>query len=96
MLLRSLGLANGPVEAFSLPRTTVVTSVVDQPNGVSLVISQPGGAEVYGYLVRALPAGGFAVTDQVAAAGTLTFEGHGWRGSFTSGARVSAVLLRPS
>lgn len=95
-LLRSLGLANGPVDSLSLPRTTVVTSVVDTPTGVSLVISVPTATEVYDYLQRELPGAGFTVTAAAADAQTLTFSGRGWTGSLTGGSRVSGLLLRPS
>jgi len=84
------------VREFSLPRATVVTVVVDQPNNVSAVMSRPSAAELYAYLLRALPAGGFVVTDQDRATATLTFVGHGWAGSFTADAGSSAVLLRPA
>lgn len=94
--LAAFGFSNGPVREFTLPRTTVVTVVVDQPNNVSAVISQPSAADLYAYLVRALPEGGFVVTDQDRAATTLTFAGYGWAGSFTADAGSSAVLLRPA
>lgn len=93
--MRAFGLANGPVDAFSLPRRTVLASVVDQPRSVSLVITQPGTTDVFAYLLRALPAAGFTITDQAAPRSTLTFTGRGWRGSFTGDAGACAVLLRP-
>lgn len=95
VLLRSLGLTNGPLDALSVPRTTVLTAIVDQPTSVSLVISQPSSTEVYAYLEQSLPAAGFTITAQSPASRTLTFAGRGWRGSFTGDARASAVLLRP-
>lgn len=95
LLLASLGLVNGPLDSFSLPRTTVLSSVVDQPNSVSLVIAQPAASEVYAYLQHALPAAGYTVTAQAPEAETMTFTGRGWRGSFTGDPSVCAVLLRP-
>jgi hypothetical protein len=82
------------VDAFSLPRTAVVSTRVDQPDGVTVVLSEPSPTEVARYLRRALPASGFAITaDNEAAA--MTFTGYGWDGSFTGTERSSAVVLRP-
>lgn len=93
--LASFGFSNGPLQAFSLPRTTVLQTAVDQPNNVSAVLGQPPAPEVYAYLERNLPAAGFTITGSNAGANTLTFSGRGWTGSFTGDARASAVLLRP-
>lgn len=90
--LAAFGVQNGP-GAFSLPRSSVLTRVVDQPNGVVLVLSAPAPAEVAGYLQRALPAAGFEAGPTGEA---FTFTGPGWSGSFTSSAESSAILLRPS
>lgn len=94
--LSVFGYTNGPIKEFSLPRTTVPTVIVDQPNNVSMVISTPPAADLYAYLDRALPAAGFLITAHDPATTTLTFSGHGWTGSFTGAAQASAVLLRPS
>jgi hypothetical protein len=97
--LEEFGFVNGPVAEFSLPRTTVFVTKVDQPNNVAAVMSSPPAAEVADYLRRSLPAGGFAITGDDRAATTLTFEGYGWTGSFTGTSDPdgagSAVLLRP-
>jgi hypothetical protein len=97
--LGEFGFVNGPVAEFSLPRTTVLVTKVDQPNNVAAVMSSPPAAEVADYLRRSLPAGGFVITADDRAATTLTFEGYGWSGSFTgtsdAGGAGSAVLLRP-
>jgi hypothetical protein len=62
---------------------------------VAMVVSSPPPAEIAAYLRRALPAAGFTITADDAAATTMTFSGNGWIGSFTGNDRVSAVLLRP-
>ncbi len=93
MTLAQLGLEHGPT-TFSLPRNAVVDSVVDQPNNVVLVLRTPP-AEIAGYLRRTLPGAGFEVSAADPADGTFTFEGQGWRGSFTTGDGACAILLRP-
>jgi hypothetical protein len=93
--LAALGYLNGPIEQFSLPRTAVITAKVDQPNNVAVVLSSPSPAEVATYLRQALPAAGFTITAEDAAAKTMTFAGNGWIGNFTGDSRASAVLLRP-
>jgi hypothetical protein len=94
--LADMGFTNGPRESFSLPRTVVVTTRVDQPNTVTLVLGPPPPAEVAGYLRRALPAAGFAITADDQVGTTLTFLGNGWAGSFTGTGSASAVSLRPA
>jgi hypothetical protein len=93
--LQAFGYTNGPVAAFSLPRNATVVAAVDQPNNVTAVLSAPPPAEVLAYLRRALPAAGFTILSAEASGSAVTFAGHGWRGSFTSDARASAILLRP-
>jgi hypothetical protein len=93
--LAALGYLNGPIGQFSLPRTAVITAKVDQPNNVAVVLSSPSPAEVATYLRQALPAAGFTITAEDAAAKTMTFAGNGWIGNFTGDSRASAVLLRP-
>jgi hypothetical protein len=93
--LATLGYLNGPIQEFSLPRTAVITTRIDQPNNVVAVLSSPSPAELASYLRRALPAAGFAITADNPAAQTITFDGNGWSGSLTADNRVSAVLLRP-
>ena len=93
--LAALGYLNGPARQFSLPRTAVIRAKVDQPNNVAAVVSSPSPAEMSSYLRRALPAAGFVITADSPAGNTMTFEGHGWSGSYTGAERASAVLLRP-
>ena len=95
LTLLALGYTNGPVREFSLPRNAAITASVDQPNNVTAVLSAPPPAVVTAYLRRALPAAGFTILGADASGSALTFAGHGWRGSFTSDTRASAVLLRP-
>ena len=94
LLLGEFGYRFGPRDSFSLPRSARLAAAVDQADGVTVVLSAPPAAEVAAYLRRALPATGWTVTAE-AAPSTLTFTGHGWRGSFTGNGDVSAVLLRP-
>ena len=94
--MRSFGYTFGPVEQLSLPRTAVISATVDQANNVTAVLSAPRAGEVAAYLRRALPAAGFSITDDDPVALTLTFTGHGWRGSFTGNESASALLLRPA
>jgi hypothetical protein len=93
--LAAFGYLNGPVTQFSLPRNAALVAAVDQPNNVTAVLSTPPPAEVAAYLRRALPAAGFTILSTDASGSAVTFAGHGWRGSFTSDARASAILLRP-
>lgn len=90
--LSALGVRNGPV-AFSLPRSSVLATVVDQPNSVVLVLSAPAPEVVSGYLLRSLPPAGFTVSS---AEETFTFAGHGWSGSYTSSSGSPVILLRPA
>ena len=94
--LRSLGYSFGPVDQLSLPRSAVISAAVDQANNVTAVLSAPPAGEVAAYLRRALPAAGFSIIEDDPAALTLTFTGHGWRGSFTGNETTSALLLRPA
>jgi hypothetical protein len=93
--LAAFGYQFGPLDTLSLPRSTRLAAAVDQADGVTVVLSAPSLVEVVGYLRRALPAGGFTITADGGAT-TLTFRGHGWTGSVTSGGGTTAVLLRPS
>jgi hypothetical protein len=93
--LQTLGYVNGPVQQFSLPRSSVLTATVDQANNVTAVLSQPSATEVAAYLRRALPITGFTVVADDPAGLAMTFTGHGWSGSFTGNETTSAVLLRP-
>ena len=93
--LQSLGYLNGPVQQFSLPRSSVLSATVDQPNNVTAVLSQPSATEVAAYLRRTLPMTGFTVVEEDPDGLTMTFTGYGWTGSFTGNETTSAVLLRP-
>ena len=93
--LQTLGYVNGPVQQFSLPRSTVLTAAVDQANNVTAVLSRPPAADVAAYLRRTLPVTGFTIIDEDPAGLAMTFNGHGWTGSFTANETTSAVLLRP-
>ena len=94
--LQTLGYVNGPVQQFSLPRSSVITASVDQPNNVTAVLSAPSATEAAAYLRRTLPRTGFTIVDDDPAGLAMTFTGHGWTGSFTGNETTSAVLLRPS
>jgi hypothetical protein len=96
LALQEFGYTNGPVREFSLPRNATLVAAVDQPNNVTAVLSAPPPADVTAYLRRALPAAGFTIVSADASGSAVTFAGHGWRGSFTSDARASAILLRPA
>ena len=93
--LQKLGYVNGPVQQFSLPRSTVLAAAVDQPNNVTAVLSRPPAADVAGYLRRTLPVTGFTIVDDDPAGRAMTFTGYGWAGSFTANETTAAVLLRP-
>ncbi len=96
LLLGSFGFRNGPIGAFSLPRTTIFTALADQPANVSAVIASPSTPEVFDYLQRTLPPAGFTIVRADRAAGSMTFAGPGWTGSFTGDERACAVVLRPT
>ena len=93
--LQALGYVNGPVQQFSLPRSSVLAATVDQPNNVTAVLSRPSASEVAGYLRRALPMTGFTIVDDDPSGLAMTFTGHGWAGSFAGNETTAAVLLRP-
>ncbi len=93
--LQTLGYVNGPVQEFSLPRSSVLTAAVDQANNVTAVLSRPPAADVAAYLRRTLPRTGFTIVDDDPAGLAMTFTGYGWTGSFTANETTSAVLLRP-
>lgn len=93
--LEAMGFHNGPVDAFSLPRTVVVTTSVDQPSGVTVVLADPSASALARYLLKTLPTTGFVVTRQDERTASLEFTGYGWHGSFTGTGDSSAVILRP-
>ncbi len=93
--LKMIGFRNGPADAFTLPRSVVVVTSVDQASGVTLVFSNPSAADLVSFLRRTLPQTGFRVSQFDRATATLTFTGYGWHGSFTGVGDSSAVILRP-
>jgi hypothetical protein len=94
--LRQLGFENGPLDELTLPAGAVLSTSVDQPNAVTIVLARPSPQTVEDYLRTTLPDEGFTV-DQTAVAGSaMTFEGNGWKGGFTGTAATSAIVLRPA
>ncbi len=94
--LRQLGFTNGPLDEFSLPSDLVVTTAVDQPNVVTIVLARPSPETVEDYLRATLPNQGFAIDARADAGKAMTFEGHGWTGAFTGTGATSAIVLRPA
>lgn len=95
--LRAFGYSFGPLDTFSLPRSTALVTSVDQADNVTAVLSAPSPADLAAYLRRALPAAGYTVTAGAEGSGvTLTFAGRGWVGSVTGDDGTAAVLLRPA
>lgn len=102
--LREFGFKNGPLDQFSVPRTTYLFSSADQPNNVTLIASFPSADDLLAYLRTSLPATGFTITADDPAVSTLTFTGHGWSGTVTAApghptpgttAATLAITLRP-
>lgn len=93
--LRQLGFENGPLDAFSLPKDVVVSTSVDQPNVVTLVLARPSPRTVEGYLRTTLPEEGFTIDARSVGGGAMTFAGNGWTGGFTGTGATSAIVLRP-
>ncbi len=94
--LRALGFEHGPLDAFSLPHDLVVSTSVDQPNVVTIVLASPPPAAVESYLRDTLPREGFTIDARADTGEAMTFEGHGWSGAFTGSGATSAVVLRPA
>lgn len=94
--MRQLGFSNGPLDAFTLPSGLEISTRVDQPNVVSVVLAGPSPAVVEDYLRAVLPQQGFTIDARAADGQAMTFAGHGWTGGFTGAAGSSAVVLRPS
>ena len=94
--LRQLGFTNGPLDEFSLPSDLVVSTSVDQPNVVTIVLARPSPQTVEDYLRATLPNEGFAIEGHADAGGSMTFEGNGWTGGFTGTGATSAIVLRPA
>ena len=94
--MRQLGFTNGPLDEFSLPSDVVVSTAVDQPNVVTIVLARPSPQTVEDYLRATLPNEGFAIDARADAGQAMTFEGHGWTGAFTGTGMTSAIVLRPA
>ena len=79
-----------------MPSDAVISTSVDQPNAVTLVLSRPSPQVVEEYLRATLPGEGFTIGARGSSGGgAMTFEGNGWRGGFTGTAATSAIVLRP-
>lgn len=96
LTLRQLGFTNGPLDSFSLPNNLQLSTRVDQPNVVTVVMISPSPETVENYLRATLPEEGFTIDAQAAAGEAMTFTGHGWTGGFTGTGANSAVVLRPA
>ncbi len=92
--LAAFGFSHGPTGAFSLPRSTVIDTRVDQPNALTGVITSPDAATVAAYLRRALPKTDFQITADQPSQQSLTFTIRGWSGSFTGIGTQSAFTLQ--
>lgn len=81
--LAELGFSHGPVTAWSLPRGVALTDRIDQPNQLTMVVTNPAPEAVVTYLAEALPPAGFTVEHSATdgAASALIATGYGWRGS---------------
>lgn len=95
LTLQQLGFDNGPAN-FSLPPDSVISTKVDQPNVVTVVLSSPGPETVEDYLRATLPDAGFRIDARSSAEGALTFKGEDWTGGFTGTGATSAIVLRPA
>jgi hypothetical protein len=96
LTLRELGFENGPLDEFTLPADAVISTSVDQPNVVTIVLARPSPQTVEDYLRATLPDAGFTIDARAAAGAAMTFKGNGWTGGFTGTAATSAIVLRPS
>lgn len=94
LTLQQLGFGNG--QRILLPADAVITTKVDQPNVVTVVLSAPSPQSVEDYLRATLPDAGFTIDARSLAEGALTFQGHGWTGGFTGTGATSAIVLRPA
>ena len=95
LTLRQLGFQNGPAE-FSVPSDAIISTSVDQPNVVTIVLARPSPQTVEDYLRATLPEEGFTIDATAVAGSAMEFEGNGWRGGFTGTAATSAIVLRPA
>lgn len=93
--LSALGFTYGPVDRVFAPIGAQVSSRVDQPDNVALVLTSPSAADLLAFYRRTAGTNGFRITADDPATSTLTFTGFGWSGTFTGDERASALLLRP-
>ncbi|VEP39390.1 hypothetical protein TLA_TLA_00798 [Tessaracoccus lapidicaptus] len=91
VLLTDLGFTHAPA-GFSLPRTVVIDEAINAGNNVTVVLTQPSGAEVADYLRRHLDAMGFTITAD--GGGSLLFESATHDGAFTVTDGLAALSLR--
>ncbi|HEY5981147.1 MAG TPA: hypothetical protein VIT41_16090 [Microlunatus sp.] len=96
LTLRQLGFENGPLDEFSLPSDLRVSTAVDQPNVVTIVLARPSPQTVEAYLRATLPDEGFSIDARADTGQAMTFAGHGWTGAFTGTGATSAIVLRPA
>lgn len=96
LTLRELGFENGPLDEFTLPSDLVISTRVDQPNLVTMIVSRPSPQTIEDYLRSTLPDAGFTIDARSATGGAMTFEGNGWSGGFTGTDATSAIVLRPA
>ena len=96
LTLRQLGFENGPLDEFSLPSDLRVSTAVDQPNVVTIVLARPSPGTVEDYLRATLPSEDFSIDARADAGEAMTFAGHGWTGAFTGTGATSAIVLRPA
>lgn len=89
--LRDLGFSNGPGDIW-LPQQVVVVERVDLENNVTLVISEPSGAELAQWLRVHLLASGYEITAD--GQDSLLFSKESWQGAFTVTGGHSALSLR--
>jgi hypothetical protein len=84
------------LDEFTLPADAVISTSVDQPNVVTIVLARPSPQTVQDYLRATLPGEGFTIDARATAGAAMTFEGNGWTGGFTGTAATSAIVLRPT
>lgn len=91
MLLSEVGFQHAPA-GFSVPESFVQVERIDQVNNITLVVSQPEGAEFAQYLREYLPAMGYGIVADND--DSLIFENAQWVGGFTVTGELSALTLR--
>lgn len=89
--LTALGFTNAP-DGLSLPAGLTITQRTDSANNITVVMSEPAGAEVLEHLRAALPAAGFTIDAD--RSDSLLFHDATWQGAFTVSGELSALTLR--